>query len=79
MLFPTISFSYASCCWITVVQAGGSADWEVRVKGSLSPRTDNGKINSSPITAEFPVFRLRQGAIHTISIPGKVVYLHEPI
>ena len=46
---------------------------EVRVKGSLSPRTDNGKINSSPITAELPVFRLQLGATHTISIPGKVI------
>ena len=66
--------SYSGCCWIALVQGGGG--WEVRVKGNLASRADNGRINSSPITAEFPVFRLQHGATHTISIPGKVVYLH---
>ena len=44
------------------------------MKGSLAPRADNGKINSSPITAVSPVLRLRHGATHNITIPGKEVY-----
>ena len=62
---------YTGGDWITLVQGGGSASWEVRVKGNLSPRPDNGRINSSPTTAVSPVFRLRHGATHTITIPGK--------
>ena len=62
---------FRSCCWITLVQAGGSAGWEIRVKGDLTPRADNGKINSSPTTAVSPIFRLRHGGTHIINIPGK--------
>ena len=59
---------YTGGNWISLVQGGGG--WEVRVKGNLSPRTDSGRINSSPTTAVSPVFRLRHGATHTITIPG---------
>ena len=41
------------------------------MKGSLSPRADNGRINSSPTTAVSPVVTLRHGVTHTITIPGK--------
>ena len=64
---------FTDCCWITIVQAGGFANWAVRVKGNLSPRADNGKINSSPTTAVSPVFRLRHSGTHIINIPGKEV------
>ena len=63
---------YTGGNWITLVQAGGSARWEIRVKGDLSPRADNGRINSSPTTAVAPVLTLRHGVTHTITIPGKV-------
>ena len=66
--------SYTGCCWITLVQGRGS--WEIRVKGDLSPRADNGRINSSPVTAVPPVLTLRHGATHTITIPGKVSSIH---
>ena len=66
--------SYTDCCWITLVQAGGSAGWEIRVKGDLTPRPDNGKINSSPTTTMSPVVRLRRDATHTITIPGKELH-----
>ena len=55
--------------WITLVQGGGR--WEVRVKGNLTTRPDNGRINISPATAALPVYRLQHGATHTITIPGK--------
>ena len=60
---------YTGGFWITLVQGGGN--WEVRVKGDLSPRADNGRINSSPITAVSPIVILRHGVTHTITIPGK--------
>ena len=70
MLFlPFSLIRYTGCCWISLVSGGGS--WEVRVKGDLSPRSDNGRMNSSPTTAVSPVFRLRHGGTHTINIPGK--------
>ena len=70
------TWSYTGCCWNTLVQVNGSADWEVRVKGDLTPRSDNGRINSSPTTAVPPVLTLRHGATHTITIPGKVSSIH---
>ena len=67
--FTVILSRYTGGDWITLVTGGGG--WEVRVKGNLSPRSDNGRINSSPTTAVSPVFRLRHGVTHTITIPGK--------
>ena len=50
--------------------AGGSG-WELRVKGNLSRRADNGLINTSPISTMAPIVRLQHGCNHTIVIPGK--------
>ena len=55
--------------WISLFQGGGR--WEIRVKGDLSPRADNGRINSSPTTAVSPIVRLRHGITHIITLPGK--------
>ena len=71
-----MNYSYKSCCWITLVQGGGS--WEIRVKGDLTPRPDNGKINTSPTTTMSPVVRLRHGATHNITIPGKELHYMIP-
>ena len=71
-IYTFILFRYTGTAWITLVQGGGN--WEIRVKGNLAPRADNGRINSSPITAVFPVVRLHHGATHTITIPGEEIY-----
>ena len=52
------------------MRSGGSS-WEVRVKGNLTQRTDNGLINSSPISTITPIIRLQYGCSQTIVIPGK--------
>ena len=66
---------YTGFNWISLVQKGGlNLRWEIRVKGDLTPRPDNGRINSSPTTAVPPVLRLRHGVTHTITIPGEVTY-----
>ena len=50
--------------------AGGQS-WELKVKGNLTRRADNGLINTSPITTMSPIVRLQHGCNHTIVIPGK--------
>ena len=64
--------SYTGGDWLSLVRGGGN--WEIRVKGNLSLRADNGRINSSPTTAVSPIVVLRRGATHTITIPGKAVF-----
>lgn len=51
------------------MRSGGSS-WEVRVKGNLARRTDNGLINTSPISTMAPVVRLQYGCNHMLQIPG---------
>ena len=64
-------FRFRGRSWARLVEGGDNSGWEVRVKGGLSPRPDNGRINSSPITAVSPIIKLRQGVTHTITIPGE--------
>lgn len=64
-------FRYASGDWIRTLAVGAEGEWEIRVKGTLATRADTGLVNSSPISAIFPVVRVRQGCDHTIRIPGK--------
>ena len=40
------------------------------MKGRLSPRSDNGQINSSPVTATTPIVRVQWGCTRVINIPG---------
>ena len=67
MLYILTRFTGSS--WIKLVRGGDR--WEIRVKGNLSPRPDNGRINSSPIPVVSPVYRLQHGATYTITIPGR--------
>ena len=66
-------YRFTNSAWITLLQGGGG--WGLRVKGNLTPRADNGRINSSPIAAIPPLFRLRHGTTHTFTIPG--MYEHD--
>lgn len=49
---------------------GQDLSWEVRVKGNLTQRPDNGLINTSPISRMPLVVRVQQDCNHTIEIPG---------
>lgn len=51
----------------------GLIQWQLRVSGSLVPRSDTGHINSSPITDMLPVVHLQQGCGQAIRIPGITV------
>ena len=66
-----LSHRYASCCWISLRQGGGS--WEIRVRMNLAPRSDNGLINSSPITNMPPIVRIQRQCNNRIAVPGEVV------
>lgn len=68
-------FSFATCCWITLYN-GRDPSWEIRVKGNLTRRADNGLINTSPISTMPPVVRLQRYCNHTIEIPGKEFLEH---
>ena len=39
------------------------------MKGNLTRRTDNGRVNTSPVTSVTPIVRLRHGCSHRIVIP----------
>ena len=58
---------YASSDWVHLVVGGGG--WEVRVKGNLTRRTDNGRVNTSPVTTFTPIVHLKHGFSHRIAIP----------
>ncbi|KAL9988075.1 hypothetical protein ACROYT_G002475 [Oculina patagonica] len=62
--------SYGGCCWIPLTN-GGNGTWSLSTTVNLTRRQDNGKINSSPISAIFSIVRHRQGCSKTISIPAE--------
>ena len=66
-------YRFTGGSWARVFPRGSR--WELRVKGNLAPRADNGRINSSPIAAIPPLVRLRHGTTHTFAIPG--MYEHD--
>ncbi|XP_062507621.1 integrin beta-like protein C [Corticium candelabrum] len=60
----TVRFS--SCCWIRLLSGGSS--WSVQTEIDLRRRSDNGKINSSPISATSAIIRLQNGCSYNIPI-----------
>ena len=64
--FPT---SYSGCCWISLSHYAGSTDWKVETAINLVPRSDNGKINSSPVTRSPAIVRFPGGCRQSFRIP----------
>lgn len=62
-------YSYTSCCWISSLSRYGDNSWLVSGKIDLTPRPDNGKINSSPVTKSLAIVRFQQGCPKEIRIP----------
>ena len=58
---------YTSCCWISLARYGGT--WLVSGEIDLTPRSDNGKINSSPVTRSLAIVRFQEGCPKEIRIP----------
>ncbi|CAG2206265.1 unnamed protein product [Mytilus edulis] len=62
-------FGLTGCCWLPLNEAGAEAGYILRARVDLTNRSDTGRINSSPISAMQPVFRLNQGCDYIIKIP----------
>lgn len=62
-------YSYTSCCWISSLSRYADSQWLVSGEIDLSPRSDNGKINSSPVTRSLAVIRFQEGCPKEIRIP----------
>lgn len=60
---------YTSCCWISSLSLYGDSSWLVSGEIDLTPRPDNGKINSSPVTKSLAIVRFQQGCPKEIRIP----------
>ncbi|XP_022787102.1 uncharacterized protein LOC111327235 [Stylophora pistillata] len=61
--------SYHSCCWISNLARYASSDWLVSTKIGLSKRSDNGKINSSPVSRSPAIVRFQEGCQKSLIIP----------
>ncbi|RMX46817.1 hypothetical protein pdam_00007662 [Pocillopora damicornis] len=61
--------SFSGCCWIALSHYGGSTSWRVETTINLSPRSDNGKINSSPVTRSPAIVRFPGGCRQSFRIP----------
>ncbi|XP_035679046.1 uncharacterized protein LOC118417560 [Branchiostoma floridae] len=59
---------YGACCWINVNERG-SGSWYAKTVVDLSPRSDTGQPNSSPISASAPIVRIIQQCDSIIRIP----------
>ena len=61
--------SFSGCCWISLSHYAGSTDWKVETAINLAPRSDNGKINSSPVTRSPAIVRFPGGCRQSFRIP----------
>lgn len=68
MLNFFMNYRFTSCCWIGLVEGGGT--WMMRTTANLTTRTDIGRINSSPVSAMQPIVRFNYGCDYTLNIIG---------
>jgi len=70
--FPNIDeewiVSYFSCCWISLSRSS-SGYWRVSTTVNLTRRSDNGRINSSPLSRSAAIIRWQEGCPQSIRIP----------
>ena len=62
-----VNYSFSSCCWISLSRGG--SNWLVSTNVNLTRRSDNGKINSSPISRSAAIVRFREGCPRSLRIP----------
>ena len=61
------NYSFSDCCWIALSRGGSG--WLVSTSVNLARRSDNGRINSSPISRTAAIVRLREGCPQSLRIP----------
>ena len=67
VLFVFTVISYSDCCWISLARGGRS--WLISTSVNLTRRSDNGRINSSPISRSPAYVRFQEGCSHFLRIP----------
>ncbi|XP_066022017.1 uncharacterized protein [Pocillopora verrucosa] len=60
---------YYSCCWISNLVRYANSAWLIATNISLSRRSDNGKINSAPVSRSPAIVRFQQGCQKSLKIP----------
>ena len=60
--------SYSSCCWISLSRYGNGG-WLVSTTVNLTRRSDNGQINSSPVSRSPAILRWHEGCPQSLRIP----------
>ena len=53
-------YSYSSCCWISLSQYR-NGNWFISTTVNLTRRSDNGRINSSPVSRSPAIVRWSEG------------------
>ena len=66
IFFPCL-IRHSGCCWISLSRYGGG--WLVSTSVNLNRRSDNGRVNSSPISRSAAIVRLREGCPQSLRIP----------
>ena len=74
-IIPCFLIRFRRCCWISTLVASADGRGELRVKGTLTARSDTGSVNHSPTSSTPLTVRLQYGCSHTIQIPGKLYVL----
>ena len=60
--------SYTSCCWMALSRYGGGP-WLISAKVTPIRRSDNGRINSSPVSRSPAIVRWSEGCPLSLRIP----------
>ena len=58
--YAAFCYSYSSCCWISLSRYGNGA-WFISTTVNLTRRSDNGRINSSPVSRSPAIVRWSEG------------------
>ena len=53
-------YSYGGCCWISLSRYG-NGNWLISTTVNLTRRSDNGRINSSPVSRSPAIVRWSEG------------------
>ena len=60
LIYLHFCYSYGGCCWISLSRYG-NGNWLVSTTVNLTRRSDNGRINSSPVSRSPAIVRWSEG------------------
>ncbi|XP_033629604.1 uncharacterized protein LOC117291797 [Asterias rubens] len=70
-----IDVNFEECCWLTEIANNGQQvsegrGWNLASRVDISPRPDNNKVNSPPVSLSLPVYRMKKGCPGVLYIPA---------